>query len=113
MRFGPTPHPWNSDSLHPRCGTNDQKKQAKPSPGITITDLEQGPISGLQAAPAVDGLEPLLEDRDAAWKFCGQMILNVDGYDADPHELVDVPEVREFLTNRNDRSRSTGIHTPA
>ena len=26
------------------------------------------------------------------------MVLGVDGYDADPRELVDVPEVRAFLT---------------
>ena len=44
-----------------------------------------------------DRLNPLLEDRDFAWRFRRQMILTIDGYDADPRELVDIPEVREFL----------------
>ena len=44
-----------------------------------------------------DRLNPLLEDRDFAWRFRRQMILTIDGFDADPRELVDIPEVREFL----------------
>jgi hypothetical protein len=35
--------------------------------------------------------------REDAWRYRGQMTLVVDGYNNDPRELVDIPEVRTLL----------------
>ena len=42
-------------------------------------------------------LKPFLATREDAWLYRGQMVLSVDGYNADARELVDIPEVRAFL----------------
>ena len=39
----------------------------------------------------------LLATREDTWRYRGQVTLVIDGYDNDPRELVDVPEVRAFL----------------
>lgn len=42
-------------------------------------------------------LKPFLATREDAWLYRGQMVMSVDGYNEDPRELVDIPEVRAFL----------------
>ena len=42
-------------------------------------------------------LRRLTADRDIALEFCGRISLVVDGYNDDPRELFDIPEVRSFL----------------
>ena len=42
-------------------------------------------------------LKPFLATREDAWLYRGQMSLVVDGYNSDPRELVDIPEVRALL----------------
>ena len=39
----------------------------------------------------------MLNSREVIWRYRGQVALVVDGYEDDPRELVDVPEVRTFL----------------
>ena len=46
---------------------------------------------------AVRRLNTLFDTSEAIWRYRGQVTLVVDGYDDDPRELVDVPEVRAFL----------------
>jgi hypothetical protein len=45
----------------------------------------------------VSRLKDFLATREEAWRYRGQMTLVVDGYNSDPRELVDVPEVRSLL----------------
>lgn len=42
-------------------------------------------------------LKILLASREDCWLYRGQVALVVDGYQEDPRELVDIPEVRSFL----------------
>jgi hypothetical protein len=55
-------------------------------------EVEAGDPSAL-----VERLNSLFNTRDAIWRYRGQVALAVDGYNDDPRELVDVPEVRAFL----------------
>ena len=59
---------------------------------ISRRQVEAGDI-----ASVLTSLRPFLATREDAWLYRGQMSLVVDGYSDDPRELVDVPEVREFL----------------
>ena len=42
-------------------------------------------------------LKYFLATREDAWLYRAQMTLVVDGYNNDPRELVDIPEVRALL----------------
>ncbi|WP_374681492.1 hypothetical protein [Accumulibacter sp.] len=42
-------------------------------------------------------LRRLTEDRQTAIDFCGRISLVVDGYNDDPRELFEVPEVRAYI----------------
>lgn len=56
-----------------------------------------------QQVEAGDISEPLsvlreLLNRDAAIQFCERVDIGVGGYDEDPRELYEIPEVREFMS---------------
>lgn len=59
---------------------------------ISRREIEAG-----DPGPAVARLNTLFNSREAIWRYRGQVALVVDGYNDDPRELVDVPEVRTFL----------------
>ncbi len=48
-------------------------------------------------ASVLDGLKLFTATREDAWRYRGQMCLVVDGYNHDPRNLVDIPEVRSLL----------------
>jgi hypothetical protein len=48
-------------------------------------------------ASVLSRLKVFLATREDAWRYRGQMTLVVDGYNHDPRELVDIPEVRSLL----------------
>ena len=48
-------------------------------------------------ASVLDSLKVFTATREDAWLYRGQMSLVVDGYNHDPRELVDIPEVRSLL----------------
>ena len=56
---------------------------------ISRREVESGDI-----ASVLSRLKPFLATREEAWRYRGQMTLVVDGYNNDPRELVDIPEVR-------------------
>lgn len=59
---------------------------------ISRRQVEQHDVASL-----LDELKPLLATREDVWLYRGQMSLTVDGYNHDPRELVDIPEVRSLL----------------
>ena len=59
---------------------------------ISRREVEAGDL-----ASVLYRLKPLLATREDAWRYRGQITLAVDGYNNDPRELVDIPEVRTFL----------------
>jgi hypothetical protein len=48
-------------------------------------------------ASVLDALKLFTATREDAWRYRGQMSLVVDGYNHDPRDLVDIPEVRSLL----------------
>jgi hypothetical protein len=61
---------------------------------ISRREVEQGDLASVLAR-----LKVFLATRQDAWLYRGQMTLVVDGYNEDPRELVDIPQVRTLLRN--------------
>lgn len=59
---------------------------------ISSREIEQSDL-----ASVLSRLKVFLATREDAWRYRGQMTLVVDGYNDDPRELVDIPEVRALL----------------
>lgn len=59
---------------------------------ISRREIEQADLSSV-----LSRLKVFLATREDAWRYRGQMTLVVDGYNHDPRELVDIPEVRSLL----------------
>lgn len=59
---------------------------------ISRREVEAGDL-----ASVLSRLKVFLATREDAWLYRGQMTLVVDGYNNDPRELVDIPEVRNLL----------------
>ena len=59
---------------------------------ISRREVEQADL-----ASVLSRLKAFLATREDAWLYRGQMTLVVDGYNHDPRELVDIPEVRSLL----------------
>lgn len=59
---------------------------------ISRQKVEEGDLQTL-----LDRLKAFCLTREDVAKYQAQMILQVDGYDSDPRELTDIPEVRALL----------------
>lgn len=59
---------------------------------ISRREVEQADLPSV-----LSRLKVFLATREDAWRYRGQMTLVVDGYNNDPRELVDIPEVRSLL----------------
>ena len=59
---------------------------------ISRREVEAGDL-----ASVLSRLKVFLATREDAWLYRGQMTLVFDGYNNDPRELVDIPEVRNLL----------------
>lgn len=69
-------------------------------PGITepvIIMISRRQVESNDMASVVNELKILLASREDCWLYRRQVSLVVDGYEDDPRELVDIPEVRAFL----------------
>lgn len=69
-------------------------------PGITepvVLMISRRQVEEADFASVLVNLKPFTATREDAWLYRGQMVLSVDGYNEDPRELVDIPQVREFL----------------
>ena len=69
-------------------------------PGVTepvVLLISRREVEAGDLASVLSRLKPFLAAREDAWRYRGQMTLVVDGYDNDPRELVDIPEVRTLL----------------
>jgi hypothetical protein len=74
-------------------------------PGVTepvILMISRRQVESADIASVLTKLKPFLAAREDAWLYRGQMCLSVDGYNEDPRELVDIPEVRAFLQLLNE-----------
>ena len=69
-------------------------------PGVTepvVLMISRRQVEAFDIASVMTNLKPFLATREDAWLYRGQMTLVVDGYNDDPRELVDIPEVRALL----------------
>lgn len=69
-------------------------------PGVTepvVLMISRREVEAGDIASVVSRVKPFLANREDAWRYRGQMTLVVDGYNNDPRELVDIPEVRALL----------------
>jgi hypothetical protein len=69
-------------------------------PGVSkpvLLMISRRQVEEADIASVLFNLKPFLATREDAWLYRGQMVLSVDGYNEDPRELVDIPEVRSFL----------------
>ena len=69
-------------------------------PGITkpvVLVISRRQVEAFDIASVMVNLKPFLATREDAWLYRGQMALVVDGYNDDPRELIDIPEVRALL----------------
>ena len=69
-------------------------------PGVTepvVLMISRRQVEACDIASVMVNLKPFLATREDAWLYRGQMALVVDGYNDDPRELVDIPEVRALL----------------
>ena len=69
-------------------------------PGVTepvVLLISRREAEAGDLASVLSRLKPFLATREDAWRYRGQMTLVVDGYNNDPRELVDIPEVRTLL----------------
>jgi hypothetical protein len=68
--------------------------------GVTepvILTISQRQVEASDIASVVTNLKRLMATREDAWLYRDQTALAVDGYNHDPRELVDIPEVRALL----------------
>ena len=71
-------------------------------PGVTepvVLMISRREVEAADRASVLSRLKVFLATREDAWRYRGQMTLVVDGYNHDPRELVDIPEVRALLRN--------------
>jgi hypothetical protein len=69
-------------------------------PGVSelvVLLISRREVEAADIASVLSRLKPFLATRDEAWRYRGRMTLVVDGYNHDPRELVDIPEVRTLL----------------
>ena len=69
-------------------------------PGVNepvVLMISRREVEAADLASVVARLKVFLATREDAWLYRGQMTLVVDGYNNDPRELVDIPEVRALL----------------
>lgn len=69
-------------------------------PGMTepvVLLISRREVEQADLASVLSRLKVFLATREDAWRYRGQMTLVVDGYNHDPRELVDIPEVRSLL----------------
>ena len=69
-------------------------------PGVTetvILMITKRQVKDRDVASVLDRLKPLTAAREDAWLYRGQMALVIDGYNSDPRELIEIPEVRSLV----------------
>ena len=69
-------------------------------PGVTepvVLMISRREVDACDIVSILSRLKVFLATREDAWRYRGQMTLVVNGYNDDPRELVDIPEVRAML----------------
>ena len=73
-------------------------------PGVTepvVLMFSRREVESGDPSASVARLQALFDTPEAIWRYRGQVALAVDGYNDDPRELIDIPDVRAFLVKFN------------
>ncbi len=68
--------------------------------GVTdpvVLMISRRQVEDQDLASVLDSLKVFTATREDVWRYRGQMSLVVDGYNQDPRDLVDIPEVRNLI----------------
>jgi len=74
--------------------TNTDSPRVKVIVGLRISRRE---IEHHDTSRSLALLNGLTQEKNVAWIARGRLVLSVDGYDDDPRELYELPEVRRFI----------------
>ena len=69
-------------------------------PGVSepvVLIISRREVESAELTSVLSRLSVFVATREDAWRYRGQMTLVVDGYNHDPRELVDIPDVRALL----------------
>lgn len=64
--------------------------------GVLILQIAQVSVLTCDCAPAIAWLDTLLANRERVLGHVGGVSLVFDGYDEDPRELYEIPQVRDY-----------------
>lgn len=94
---------WLIDPLYSDIMNNPSRSRLSLDlrPGVTnpvVLKITRRQVETHDLESVLNSLRILTAAREDVWRYRGQMILQVDGYNDDPRELVEIPEVRSLLT---------------
>jgi len=64
---------------------------------LAIVLVSRADIEAMQVGSTVERLMLFSDDAEQVYRFAGRMVLQVEGYDADPRPLVQIPECVRFF----------------
>jgi hypothetical protein len=68
-----------------------------------VLEISRRQIDMQDVSSVLAELRVFSASREDAWMYRNQIVLTIDGYNDDPRELVNIPEVRSFLSDLLDR----------
>lgn len=66
-------------------------------PAMVVLEFSRQEIVSGNLASALERLQILIDTPQNVKLYCNSVVLSVDGYNSDPRELVEIPEVRSFF----------------
>lgn len=64
---------------------------------LAIVLISRADIEAMQVGSTVERLMLFSDDAEQVFRFAGRMVLQIEGYDADPRPLVQIPECVRFF----------------
>lgn len=66
-------------------------------PAIVVLAITRQDVESRSLASALERLHVLTDNRENVIRYRESVLFQVDGYDADPRELTEIPEVRDYF----------------
>lgn len=67
-------------------------------PALVVLDISRREVESGNIASALERLLVMGDTREAVYRYRELLLIQVRGYDLDPRELPEIPEVRAFFT---------------
>jgi len=71
-------------------------------PALVVIDITRQEIESGSIASTLERLHVLTDSRENVLRYRESMLFQVSGYDGDPRELPEIPEVRAFFKRLNE-----------